>query len=224
MEIDIKKKVDFKTEKIADYLRKTFDSKGILALNMISSPGSGKTSLLEKTLSRFKNDYLLAVVEGDPETNRDARRLEKMHVPVSLINTAGTGSSCHLTASQVKEAIEGLPLDNLDIIFIENVGNLVCPAAYELGEHSKILLFSVPEGDDKPAKYPLAFRVSDCVLINKLDLIPYCDFNIDDFKQDALKVNSKLDIISFSIKSGDGLHAWFDWIENKLEQVKTDNR
>ncbi|MCK5743773.1 MAG: hydrogenase nickel incorporation protein HypB [Caldisericia bacterium] len=220
MELKINKKVDFKTEEIANHLKKVFDSKGILVLNMISSPGSGKTSLLEKTLSRFKNDYRLAVVEGDPATNRDARRLEKMHVPVSLINTSGTGSSCHLTAGQVLDAIEGLPLDDLDIIFIENVGNLVCPAAYELGEHSKILLFSVPEGDDKPAKYPLAFRVSDCVLINKLDLLPYCDFSVKDFKEDAMKVNPRLEILSFSIKSGDGLSVWFDWIEKKLKEVR----
>lgn len=220
MKIDINKKVDFTTEEVAGELKELFYSKNILVLNMISSPGSGKTSLLEKTLSRFRSEYRLAVVEGDPATNRDARRLEKLHVPVSLINTAGTGSSCHLTASQVADAIKGLPLDDLDIIFIENVGNLVCPAAYQLGEHAKILLFSVPEGDDKAAKYPLAFRVSDSVLINKLDLLPYCDFSIEAFKEDALKINPKLEILSFSIKTGEGLSTWFDWIEKNLEKIR----
>lgn len=221
MELDVKKKVDFATEEIADELKEIFNRRGILVINMISSPGSGKTSLLESTLSRFYEDYKIAVVEGDPATNRDARRLERLHVPVAMINTAGTGSSCHLTAAQVKDAIESLPLDDLDIVFIENVGNLVCPAAYDLGEHAKVLLFSVPEGDDKPAKYPLAFRVSDCVLINKIDLLPYCDFKMDDFVDDAKKVNSNLEIFAFSIKTGEGLSTWFEWIEQKVKELKS---
>ena len=206
MELDLKKKVDFATEEIAGRIREKLSKKGILCLNFISSPGSGKTSLLEKTLDYFKDIYNLSVIEGDPETDRDARRLERLHVPVILINTSGTGASCHLSPP--------------DIIFIENVGNLVCPAAYDLGEHHKVLLFSVPEGCDKPGKYPVAFRVSNLVLVNKMDLAPYCDFDLDALKKDALSVNPKLDFITLSIKHGDGLQDWFDWIESKLKAIR----
>ena len=221
MDIDINRKVDFAYEEIAARINEKLNSNGVLALNLISSPGSGKTSLLEKTLMRFREDYSIAVVEGDPETNRDALRLEKMRVPVLLINTAGTGSSCHLSPDQVEEAINELVLEKTDIIFIENVGNLVCPAAYDLGEHAKILLFSVPEGSDKPAKYTVAFRNADIVLINKTDLLPYCDFDMESFKKDALLVNPKLQIFEISIKTGDGLREWFEWIERQIEILKT---
>ncbi|NTU61358.1 MAG: hydrogenase nickel incorporation protein HypB [Caldiserica bacterium] len=220
MDIDINKKVDYAHEEIADRIRERLRANGILALNIISSPGSGKTSLLERTLTRFREDYNIAVIEGDPETNRDALRLEKLRVPVYLINTAGTGASCHLSPDQVEEAIDKLTQDNSDIIFIENVGNLVCPAAYDLGEFAKILLFSVPEGSDQPAKYTLAFRNANIVLINKTDLLPYCDFDMAAFKKDALLVNPKLQIFEISIKTGDGLHEWFEWIEKHVQDLK----
>ena len=220
MDIDINKKVDYAHEEIADRIRERLRANGILALNIISSPGSGKTSLLERTLTRFREDYNIAVIAGDPETNRDALRLEKLRVPVYLINTAGTGASCHLSPDQVEEAIDKLTQDNSDIIFIENVGNLVCPAAYDLGEFAKILLFSVPEGSDKPAKYTLAFRNANIVLINKTDLLPYCDFDMAAFKKDALLVNPKLQIFEISIKTGDGLHEWFEWIEKHVQDLK----
>lgn len=220
MELDLKKKVDFATEEIAGRIREKLSKKGILCLNFISSPGSGKTSLLEKTLDYFKDIYNLSVIEGDPETDRDARRLERLHVPVILINTSGTGASCHLSPPEVEQAADDLINEDVDIIFIENVGNLVCPAAYDLGEHHKVLLFSVPEGCDKPGKYPVAFRVSDLVLVNKMDLAPYCDFDLDALKKDALSVNPKLDFITLSIKHGDGLQDWFDWIESKLKAIR----
>jgi hydrogenase nickel incorporation protein HypB len=220
MDIDINKKVDYAHEEIADRIRNRLKSNGVLALNIISSPGSGKTSLLERTLERFRHDYNISVIEGDPETNRDALRLEKLRVPVYLINTAGTGSSCHLSPDQVEEAVNELVSEKSDIIFIENVGNLVCPAAYDLGEYAKILLFSVPEGHDKPAKYTVAFRNADVVLINKTDLLPYCDFDMAAFKKDALLVNPKLQIFEISIKNGDGLHEWFEWIEKQTQVLK----
>lgn len=220
MDIDINKKVDYAHEEIADRIREKLKANKILALNFISSPGSGKTSLLERTLARFREEFNIAVIEGDPETNRDALRLEKLRVPVYLINTAGTGASCHLSPDQVEEAVDKLSQDNSDIIFIENVGNLVCPAAYDLGEYAKVLLFSVPEGSDKPAKYTIAFRNSDIVLINKTDLLPYCDFDMTAFKKDALLVNPKLQIFEISIKTGDGLHEWFEWIEKQVQILK----
>lgn len=220
MDIEINKKVDYAHEEIAERIRNRLRSNGVLALNIISSPGSGKTSLLERTLERFRQDYSIAVIEGDPETNRDALRLEKLRVPVYLINTAGTGSSCHLSPDQVEEAVNELVSEKSDMIFIENVGNLVCPAAYDLGEFAKILLFSVPEGHDKPAKYTVAFRNADIVLINKTDLLPYCDFDMAAFKKDALLVNPKLQIFEISIKTGDGLHEWFEWIERQIKIIK----
>jgi hydrogenase nickel incorporation protein HypB len=220
MDIDINKKVDYAHEEIAVRVKERLNTNGVLALNIISSPGSGKTSLLERTLMRFREDYRIAVIEGDPETNRDAMRLEKLRVPVFLINTAGTGASCHLSPDQVEEAVNELVTEKTDIIFIENVGNLVCPAAYDLGEHAKILLFSVPEGHDKPAKYTVAFRNADIVLINKTDLLPYCDFDMEAFKKDALMVNPQLQIFEISIKTGDGLHEWFEWIERQVKILK----
>lgn len=220
MDIDINKKVDYAHEEIADRIREKLKTNKVLALNIISSPGSGKTSLLERTLARFREEFNIAVIEGDPETNRDALRLEKLRVPVYLINTAGTGASCHLSPDQVEEAVNELVVEKSDIIFIENVGNLVCPAAYDLGEFAKILLFSVPEGSDKPAKYTLAFRSADIVLINKTDLLPYCDFDMATFKKDALLVNPKLVIFEISIKTGDGLAEWFEWIEKQVQILK----
>ncbi len=220
MDIEINKKVDFAHDEIAARIRSKLNENGTLSLNIISSPGSGKTSLLERTLMRFREEFNIAVIEGDPETNRDALRLEKLRVPVILINTAGTGASCHLSPDQVEESINELATEKTDIIFIENVGNLVCPAAYDLGEHAKILLFSVPEGHDKPAKYTVAFRNADIVLINKTDLLPYCDFDMDAFKKDALLVNPKLQIFEISIKTGDGLHEWFEWIERQVQILK----
>ena len=220
MKLNMNKKVDFATEEIAHRIRSKFDSKGILALNLISSPGSGKTTLLERTIEGYKGQYNVAVIEGDPETNRDARRLERLQIPVAMINTSGTGASCHLSPYQVEQAVEELPLEELQLVFIENVGNLVCPAAYDLGEHVKVLLFSVPEGCDKPGKYPLAFRVSNLVIINKMDLAPYCDFDLEALKKDALAVNPKLEFIIMSLKTGDGLQEWFAWIEKKLKKAR----
>ncbi len=219
MEIDLSKKVDFRAEEISQRIKDLLDEKQVLSINFISSPGSGKTSLLERTLDYFKDTYKLAVIEGDPETDRDARRLERLHVPVLLINTSGTGASCHLSPQEVEQAVLDLPLDDLDIIFIENVGNLVCPAAYDLGEHAKVLLFSVPEGCDKPAKYPVAFREAELVLVNKMDLAPYCDFDLDVLKKDVLSINPSAHIITLSIKTGDGLADWFQWIERKLAEI-----
>ncbi|NLI40493.1 MAG: hydrogenase nickel incorporation protein HypB [Caldisericales bacterium] len=222
MDLELSRKVDFRHEEIASRIKEKLYKRGTLCLNFISSPGSGKTSLLERTLDALKETYNLAVIEGDPETDRDARRLEKLHVPVILINTSGTGASCHLSPAEVEQAIDDLLLETPppDIIFIENVGNLVCPAAYDLGEHNKVLLFSVPEGCDKPAKYPVAFRESDLVLINKMDLAPYCDFDLESLKKDALSVNPSLEFITMSIKKGDGLLEWFSWIEKKLVEVR----
>jgi len=194
--------------------REHFEEHEVYAINLMSAPGSGKTTLLEKTIDFFKNKYRIGVIEGDLETERDAERIRKKGIPVYQITT---GSACHLDAALVHKAMHHLPLDEIDLLFVENIGNLVCPANYELGTHLNVTLLSVPEGEDKPEKYPLIFKVSDVVLITKIDLLPYFDFDLEKVKEDIKRVNPKAHLISISAKTGEGMEDWISFIEDKIE-------
>jgi hydrogenase nickel incorporation protein HypB len=198
----------------ANHNREHFDAWGITCLNIMSSPGAGKTVLLEKTLVGLKNHLSIAVIEGDMTTELDADRLRKYGVPVISINT---GRSCHLDSKMVAGGIHTLehqyaPQD-IDLILVENVGNLVCPAEFEVGEHAKVALLSVTEGEDKPLKYPVMFQEADCLLITKTDLAPYLDIDLQRIIDNVRQINSHVTIISVSAKTGEGLEAWFDWVQ-----------
>jgi hydrogenase nickel incorporation protein HypB len=182
----------------------------IPCLNVISSPGSGKTTILARTIEAIKDRVRIGVIEGDIQTDIDAQRIRTTGAPAIQINTDG---ACHLSAAQVSDALQELPLDKLDLIFIENVGNLICPSAFDLGETAKVAVLSVPEGDDKPAKYPLIFATAAAVLINKIDLLAAGDFDIEKAKADILKLNKKTRIFPVSAKTGVGMSHWYDWLE-----------
>ena len=191
-----------------------------LCLNMISSPGSGKTTILARTISELKDKIKIGVIEGDIQTEIDAERIRATKAPAIQINTEG---ACHLSAAQVSSALENLPISDLDLIFIENVGNLVCPSAFELGETAKIAVLSVAEGDDKPAKYPSIFAKSKAMLINKIDLLGagvQIDFDIERAKADARKLNKDIKIFPISAKTGEGLADWYDWLKKEVKKLR----
>ena len=197
----------------AAHNRQHFDSHGVLAVNLMSSPGAGKTALLEATINSLGNDLSIAVIEGDLETENDAERIRRHGVPAIQITT---GSACHLDAHMVHDALHHLDLDALDIVFIENVGNLVCPASFDLGQHLNITLLSVPEGDDKPAKYPVMFRAADLVLLSKCDLLPVLDdFSTDNARRYLRELANPASVFELSAKTGAGMQQWLHWL---LEQ------
>ena len=193
----------------ASELKDFFAQKGILVLNLMSSPGAGKTTILERTLTDLRGELRMAVIEGDLQTDNDARRVAATGAQAVQINTEG---GCHLTASQVRAALASLDLDGLDILFIENVGNLVCPAEFDVGEDFKVTLLSVTEGDDKPEKYPLMFHISAATLLNKIDLLPYVDFNLENASRHARTLNADISLFPVSARTGEGLAAWYDWL------------
>lgn len=186
-----------------------FEAKRILALNLMSSPGSGKTTLLERTIEAVKGTRKLAVIEGDQQTMNDAERIHRTGVPVVQVNT---GNGCHLDAEMIHQAVKKLDPPDESILFIENVGNLVCPSLFELGEKSRIVIISVTEGDDKPLKYPTMFQQAQICIINKTDLLPYVDFNMERARQHALTVNPRLEFFELSAKTGEGMEQWVQWI------------
>ncbi len=202
-----------KNNRLAAGNRALFGNKGIFALNLVSSPGSGKTTILERTLRELSGDYRCAVVEGDQQTDNDAVRIAATGVPAVQINT---GSGCHLDAHMVSHAVEQFELDKLDLLFIENVGNLVCPAAFDLGENHKVVVLSVTEGEDKPLKYPQMFRVADVMLLNKTDLLPYVEFDPEKCKDLARRVSPDIAIFELSGKSGAGMDAWYSWLKERV--------
>ena len=214
-----KKIVDVEQDKLhennllAERNRGYFDAKNILALNLVSSPGSGKTSLLEKTLTDMKGELEFAVIEGDQQTTNDADRIHATGTKVVQINT---GKGCHLDAHMVLHAVQGMKPKADSVLFIENVGNLVCPAMFDLGEKERVVIISVTEGDDKPLKYPDMFNSSTLCIINKIDLLPYVPFDIEKVKANAKKVNHKLEIIDLSCTSGVGMQQWYDWLKSKV--------
>jgi len=189
--------------------RRFFEGRKVLCLNMVSSPGSGKTMILEKTINNLSTSRKVYVIEGDQQTILDAERIEKAGAPAIQINT---GSGCHLDAQMVESAIKKLDIETNSILFIENVGNLVCPAMFDLGESKRVVVISVTEGEDKPLKYPYMFQTSHLCIINKSDLIPYVDFRTEEVIKHARSVNPGLEFLSVSAKSGEGMNLWYDWI------------
>ena len=215
--INVKEDILSANDERAKANRELVDKHHILLINVMSSPGSGKTSLIMQTINRFKAKTRIAVIEGDIASTIDADRVSKVGVPAVQINTAG---GCHLEANMVRKALDSLALDQLDLIFIENVGNLICTAEFALGAHKKVLLLSVPEGDDKPYKYPLMFTEADVVLVNKIDVAPYFDFNLAAFTKAVNGLNPKAKIMPVSAKTGEGLDAWFSWLDAELKGKK----
>jgi hydrogenase nickel incorporation protein HypB len=182
-------------------------------VNIISSPGAGKTTLLERTCEALGEKFRLGIIEGDITTDRDALRLKKYNIPIVVINTEG---GCHLDSHSISKVLDCFDLENLDVLFVENVGNLICPAQFDLGENCKVALVSIAEGDDKPGKYPMLFRESAIVLLNKIDLIPYTNFILENFKDDLRNVNPKVPLSEISCTRGDGLYEWYNWIEKQI--------
>ncbi|MBU1926786.1 MAG: hydrogenase nickel incorporation protein HypB [Gammaproteobacteria bacterium] len=207
--IDVEKKLMTKNDEFALKNRDYLTRHNICALNFVSSPGSGKTSLLVKTIEALKDRYRSAVIEGDQQTDQDALRIQSTQVPVKQINT---GQGCHLDAHGIGHAMEDLKIHDEDFLFIENVGNLVCPASFDLGEAHKVVMLSVTEGEDKPLKYPYMFHASSVMLLNKIDLLPYVDFDLGCCLQYARQVNPHLTIFPLSVKTGEGFEAWIQWL------------
>lgn len=221
MKINARKKILGLNEQYARQNTGILTENKCFCLNMISSPGSGKTTILTKTINQLKNKMNIGVIEGDIQTGLDAEKIKATEAPVVQIETGG---ACHLSAEQVNNALKQLPVKELDLIIIENVGNLVCPSSFVLGEHSKVVVLSVSEGDDKPAKYPKIFAISKVLLINKIDLLKEggnIDFDPQRVKTDARKLNKELEIFQISAKTEDGLSAWCDWLETKVQTIKT---
>ena len=210
--VEVLTKILDANDRQAESNREHFEEHGILAVNLMSSPGAGKTTLLEKTIELLGEELKVGVIEGDLETNRDAERIRAKGAPAYQITT---GQACHLDAFMVHEGIHNLPLDELDLVFIENVGNLVCPASYDVGAHVNVVLLSTTEGDDKPEKYPVMFRSAELMLITKIDLLPYMDFDVERAVKSARKVNPRLDVIKVSSKTGEGLDEWIEFIKSK---------
>ncbi|MBC8486879.1 MAG: hydrogenase nickel incorporation protein HypB [Bacteroidetes bacterium] len=213
--ITIERKVLQKNDEIATQNREIFTKKGLFVINVVSSPGSGKTSILEKTLEHLKGKIKIAVIEGDVQTDIDTKRVERYGVPVVQIVTNG---GCHLEAKLVKDALDNMSLDDVNILVIENVGNLVCPAGYDLGENMKVVIVSTTEGDDKPLKYPKMFRNASVLIINKTDLLSYVDCNIEELKKNALQINPSLKIFETSCTSVEGIPEWCQWLERNVSE------
>ncbi len=209
MKIKVTTKILDANERIAEENKKMFKDLGVYVINLMSSPGAGKTSLLEKTISAIKDKVKVGVIEGDITGTNDAERIDRLGVPVVQINTEG---ACHLDANMIADAAKDLPLEDLDLLFIENVGNLVCPAEFKVGEDIKVMVLSLTEGDDKPLKYPLMFQESSVLIINKVDLKDLLDVSIDKIKKDAQFLNPKIKIFEVSCKTGQGIEEWANWL------------
>ncbi|MCU0371519.1 MAG: hydrogenase nickel incorporation protein HypB [Bacteroidales bacterium] len=209
-EISLEIDIMHKNNLLAERNRGFFDAKNILAINMVSSPGSGKTTILEKTIKESVHPGNIYIIEGDQQTLLDAERIEKAGAPVVQVNT---GNGCHLDAHMVGMAVKKLDVPADSLLMIENVGNLVCPALFDLGESRRVVIISVTEGEDKPLKYPNMFQTSHLCLVNKSDLLPYVDFNLEKFKEYALRINHKLEFITISAKTGEGFVQWMDWLK-----------
>lgn len=206
-----------KNDKIAAELNSALTRRGIFTVNLLGSPGCGKTSLVEQTVRLLNDELKIAVIEGDLYTSKDADRIAAFGAPVVQINTRG---GCHLDATMVKEAVEQLDLQTIDILIVENVGNLVCPAEFAVGEHAKAVVLSVTEGEDKPLKYPLVFRQSAAIILNKIDLLPYTDFAVERAVDDIGGLNAAAVLIKTSCKTGEGLTLWTQWLREQVQLVR----
>ena len=211
--VQIEQDILGKNNQYAEANRQLFRDQVILALNLVSSPGSGKTSLLTRSIDDLKEELPIAVIEGDQQTANDAERIRETGVRALQINT---GKGCHLDAHMVGHAMDSLQLENNSLLFIENVGNLVCPAAFDLGEAHKVAILSVTEGEDKPLKYPDMFHAADLMILNKTDLLPYLDFDVEKCIEFARRVNPDIEVLQLSAKSGEGMDAWYQWIRSRM--------
>ncbi|MDQ0202382.1 hydrogenase nickel incorporation protein HypB [Pectinatus haikarae] len=224
MEVQVMQDILGSNDKLAAENKKIFDEYGIFVLNLIGSPGAGKTSLLEKTIGSLKNHLRLAVIEGDLFTSKDADRIADHDVPVIQINTSG---GCHLDAMMVKKVLSKLDLQNLDLVIIENVGNLVCPAEFNIGEDTKAVVLSITEGDDKPLKYPLIFKEASAVVLNKIDILPFTNFDMENARHDINCLHPGISIIETSCRTDNGLDQWCSWLRaaayEKNERMKKNN-
>ena len=216
--VSVEKKVLSENARLAAAIREKLNEKRILALNLVSSPGSGKTSLLEKTLKALNGKLNMALIAGDVQTENDANRLKK--AGGRIVRPVITGGACHLDAKMITRVLDELDLDKVDVLFIENVGNLVCPSSYDLGEDMKVVLVSTTEGDDKPLKYPSMFRRSSIMVLNKTDLLGTSDFDPDRARANALRINGNLRIFDVSCSRGDGLDEWYIWLSNQVTEKK----
>ena len=216
--IEVKQSVFAANEKSADQLREEMKKKGTLLVNLMSSPGSGKTTTLKKTIAALKDKLSIAVMEADIDSDVDAAAISETGVKAIQLHTGGM---CHLDAHMCAQGLEGLNAGDVDLIFLENVGNLVCPAEFDTGAGVNVTILSVPEGDDKPLKYPLMYQVCDVVLVNKIDVAPYFDFDLEKLKKNAALRNPKAVVIPFSAKTGEGLDAWTEWLSRKVAEWKS---
>jgi hydrogenase nickel incorporation protein HypB len=215
LRVEVLEKILGENDRTADANRNDFHDAGVHVVNLMSSPGAGKTTLLREVLLQLGTSLRVGIVEGDVETSIDADRLAGLGAPVSLVNTAnGFGGECHLDATMVRSALPRLPLADLDVVVIENVGNLVCPAEFDVGEHARAMVFSVTEGEEKPLKYPVMFRSADVVIVNKIDLLPYLDFDLDLFHSNLRNVNPDVRTIETSAKTGAGVDEVCAWISS----------
>ncbi len=216
MEIKVVRKVLDVNDTMAEQNRKLFSEKGIFVLNVMSSPGSGKTAILERTLSFIMPEIKSAVIVGDICTSNDADRLAKTGVPVVQVNTDEFGGDCHLAAHVIGNAANNLDLDEIDFLIVENVGNLVCPAEFDIGESARIVVLSVTEGEDKPVKYPLMFRECNAALLNKIDLLPFLDYDKEQAVEYIHRIHSDMPVFEISAKTEEGFAPWIDWIKGKV--------
>ena len=215
MKISVVRDILEANERIAKQNRDMFDENALLVFNLMSSPGAGKTSLLEKTIDALKDDLRMGIIEGDIQSSQDAQRIARKGVPVVQINTGG---ACHLDGNMIRDTFDEFDFKDLELLVVENVGNLVCPAEFKVGEDFKVMILGVTEGDDKPAKYPLMFHESKVLLINKIDLLPYVDCSLEKIKEESLKINPDLKVFQVSCRTGEGLDEWYKWL---LESAKT---
>ena len=216
--IDVIQNILEANETIASRNQQLLDKQKVFALNIMSAPGAGKTSVILQTLSRLKNRLNIAVIEGDVASTVDAEKVQSEAKAVVQINTRNMSESCSLIAAMIESALKDMPLDDIDLILIENVGNLICPSEFALGEHKRVVISSLPEGDDKPTKYPLIFTDAHAVIINKMDLLPHVDFDIANFRGSIQGLNPKAEFFEISCKTGEGIERWSSWV---LEQVET---
>ena len=215
--VQVLERIFDENDRLAAANRADLAKHGVRAINLMSSPGAGKTTLLVETLRRLQGSLKVAIIEGDIETSLDADRLAGLGAEIALINTGnGFGGECHLDAPMVRSALARLPLAGVDLLLIENVGNLVCPAEFDVGEHSRAMIYSVTEGEEKPLKYPVMFRSADLVLINKIDLLPHLDYDLDLFRANLRKVNPRAITLDVSARTGAGVDAWCDWLRSNL--------
>ncbi len=217
MEIDLSQPILAKNEQLAAENRRLFDEKGVFVLDLLASPGAGKTSTILATIAALRDRYNIAVIEGDIASRVDAEKIKAHDIPAVQINTGG---ACHLESDMIKRAIDVLPLDELDLIIVENVGNLVCPTEFDLGEHAKVMILSVPEGDDKPHKYPGIFQISEAIILNKYDTLSVFDFDEAAFREVVRKLNGKAPIVPISATKGEGVDAWAEWLAARIDEVK----